>query len=184
MRDARWLRLLAYVTGSVNQELLARNEYMATENRILRTSFASACRYPTPDALPSPRSENGWDGHIRELGTVCGTAAGLGRIGRVIGMLIKVIEVRLVLALLGFEARPAPGLPAEGGVAGEVASRLGHIVGVRRVGLEEALGMGPVAIARGFPVSAGRRRNAEAQAFLAEALGVLQQHHVLARHGG
>ncbi len=31
-----WVRLLAYVTGTVNQELLLRNEYLAAENRILR----------------------------------------------------------------------------------------------------------------------------------------------------
>jgi len=31
-----WARILAYVTGTVDQELLARNEYRATENRILK----------------------------------------------------------------------------------------------------------------------------------------------------
>ena len=31
-----WKRMLAYVTGSVDQELLLRNQYLATENRILR----------------------------------------------------------------------------------------------------------------------------------------------------
>jgi putative transposase len=31
-----WARFLAYVTGAVDQELLARNEYLATENRILK----------------------------------------------------------------------------------------------------------------------------------------------------
>src|SRR5260370_37358522 len=31
-----WARLLAYVTGTVNQELLLRNEHLAAENRILR----------------------------------------------------------------------------------------------------------------------------------------------------
>jgi hypothetical protein len=31
-----WARLLAYVTGTVNQELLLRNEYLAAENGILR----------------------------------------------------------------------------------------------------------------------------------------------------
>src|SRR5438445_237713 len=31
-----WARLLACVTGTVNQELLLRNEYLAAENRILR----------------------------------------------------------------------------------------------------------------------------------------------------
>ena len=29
MRNKKWMRLLAYVTGSVNQELLLRNEYLA-----------------------------------------------------------------------------------------------------------------------------------------------------------
>src|SRR5215813_5359170 len=31
-----WARLLAYVTGTVDQELLLRNEYLAAENRMLR----------------------------------------------------------------------------------------------------------------------------------------------------
>jgi len=31
-----WARLLAYVSGTVNQELLLRNEYLAAEDRILR----------------------------------------------------------------------------------------------------------------------------------------------------
>ena len=31
-----WKHLLAYITGPVDQELLLRNEYLATENQILR----------------------------------------------------------------------------------------------------------------------------------------------------
>jgi len=31
-----WARVVAYVTGTVNQELLLRNEYLGAENRILR----------------------------------------------------------------------------------------------------------------------------------------------------
>jgi putative transposase len=31
-----WARLLAYVSGTVNLELLLRNEYLGAENRILR----------------------------------------------------------------------------------------------------------------------------------------------------
>src|ERR1019366_4038913 len=31
-----WARILAYITGPVDQELLLRNEYLAAENRILR----------------------------------------------------------------------------------------------------------------------------------------------------
>ena len=31
-----WKTLLAYIMGTVDQELLLRNEYLVTENRILR----------------------------------------------------------------------------------------------------------------------------------------------------
>ena len=33
-----WTRMLAYITGTVDQELLLRNEYLA-ENRILRAKI-------------------------------------------------------------------------------------------------------------------------------------------------
>ena len=45
MRDRfHWVRLLSFVTGLVNQELLLRNEYLAAENRILRTPMAGSLR--------------------------------------------------------------------------------------------------------------------------------------------
>ena len=34
-----WVRILAYVTGMVDQELLTRNEYLAAENRILKAQL-------------------------------------------------------------------------------------------------------------------------------------------------
>ena len=34
-----WTRMLAYVTGTVDRELLARNEYLAAENRILKVQL-------------------------------------------------------------------------------------------------------------------------------------------------
>jgi len=33
-----WARILAYIGGAVDQELLLRNEYLAAENQILRDS--------------------------------------------------------------------------------------------------------------------------------------------------
>jgi hypothetical protein len=39
MRNKKWVRLLAYVTGSVDQELLLQNEYLTAENRILRAKL-------------------------------------------------------------------------------------------------------------------------------------------------
>src|SRR5215471_21769088 len=32
MKENKWIRLLAYVTGLVNQELLAQNEYLSAES--------------------------------------------------------------------------------------------------------------------------------------------------------
>jgi hypothetical protein len=34
-----WARLLAYITGTVDQELLLRNKYLAAENRILKAKI-------------------------------------------------------------------------------------------------------------------------------------------------
>jgi hypothetical protein len=39
-----WARILAYVTGMVDQELLARNEYLAAENRILKSQLNGRLR--------------------------------------------------------------------------------------------------------------------------------------------
>ena len=36
-----WARILAYITGTVDQELLLRNEYLAAENRILKALIKS-----------------------------------------------------------------------------------------------------------------------------------------------
>ena len=45
MRDLyHWARILSFVTGLVNQELLLRNEYLAAENRILRAHLPSRLR--------------------------------------------------------------------------------------------------------------------------------------------
>ena len=49
MRNKKWVRLLAYVTGSVNQELLLQNEYLATENLILRTKLPARLRLGDPE---------------------------------------------------------------------------------------------------------------------------------------
>ena len=39
-----WKALLAYITGSVDQELLLRNEYLVNENRILRQQITGRVR--------------------------------------------------------------------------------------------------------------------------------------------
>jgi putative transposase len=43
-RPLGWKQLLTYMTGSVDQELLCRNEYLAAENRTLRTQLRGRVR--------------------------------------------------------------------------------------------------------------------------------------------
>jgi len=44
MKNYQWARLIAYVTGLVNQELLLQVEYLAAENRILRAHAPTRLR--------------------------------------------------------------------------------------------------------------------------------------------
>ncbi len=43
-----WQRILSYITGSVDEELRIRNEYLAAENRILRSKISG--RVPLDDS--------------------------------------------------------------------------------------------------------------------------------------
>src|ERR1035437_4229981 len=49
MQNKKWARLLAYVTGLVNQQLLRQNEYLAAENRILRSHLPAHLRLSDPE---------------------------------------------------------------------------------------------------------------------------------------
>jgi hypothetical protein len=44
-----WRRALSYITGSVDQELLLRNEYLVTENRVLRAQIKGRLRLTDPE---------------------------------------------------------------------------------------------------------------------------------------
>ena len=43
-----WKTVLAYITGTVDQELLLRNEYLVAENRILWNQITGRKRTGTP----------------------------------------------------------------------------------------------------------------------------------------
>ena len=51
MRDHKWARLLAYITGLVNQQLLLQNEYLIAENRILRSHLPDRFRLTDPQRI-------------------------------------------------------------------------------------------------------------------------------------
>jgi len=46
-----WKTVLAYITGTVDQELLLRNEYLVAENRILRNQVTGRVRLTNGDRM-------------------------------------------------------------------------------------------------------------------------------------
>ena len=67
-----WARILAYITGTVDQELLLRNEYLVTENRILRAQIKG--RLLLSDAEKKTLAEIGHRLGRKTLGDVANTA--------------------------------------------------------------------------------------------------------------
>ena len=66
MKENPWGRLLAYVTGLINQELLFKNEYLAVENRILRARLLARLRLSdTCRNRQAPRAEGAGAGGLR-----------------------------------------------------------------------------------------------------------------------
>ena len=51
-----WARILAYVTGTVDQELLGRNEYFAAENGIMKAQLKGRQKLPDAEAQIAPCS--------------------------------------------------------------------------------------------------------------------------------
>ena len=49
-----WKVLLAYITGSVDQALLLRIEYLVTENRLLRNQIKGRVRLSESERLSAP----------------------------------------------------------------------------------------------------------------------------------
>ena len=113
-----WARLLAFVTGLVNQELLLRNEYLAAENRILRAHLPSRLRLS--DA---------------ERSTLAEIAKRLGRkalkdIARVARPDTLLVWYRRLIAQKfdGSRRRAYPGRPR---VSAEVSGRIGRLCASR-----------------------------------------------------
>jgi hypothetical protein len=76
-----WARMVACVTGTVNQELLLRNEYLGAENRILRGQikarllFSEGEKATLAEIAPAARTESlGRIGGCRDAGyaAACG----------------------------------------------------------------------------------------------------------------
>jgi hypothetical protein len=96
-----WARMLAYVTGTVDQELLARNEYLAAENRIMKAQFKGR--------LKLSEAERGALGEIgyRLGGKVLAEIATVARPDTILGWYRKLIARKFD----GSKARRGPGRP-------------------------------------------------------------------------
>jgi hypothetical protein len=64
----QWPRLLAYITGRVDRELLVRNEYPAAENRILRAKIKGQLHPSEGRNVAWPKSPTGMQGMGRSGG--------------------------------------------------------------------------------------------------------------------
>jgi putative transposase len=96
-----WARILAYVTGTVDQELLERNEYLAAENRIIKAQLKG--RLKLSDA---ERGALGEIGH--RLGRkVLADVATIARPDTILGWYRKLVARKFD----GSKARRGPGRP-------------------------------------------------------------------------
>src|SRR5262249_3080561 len=102
-----WARILAFVTGMVDQELLARNEYLAAENRILKAQLKGRLRLSHAE-----RATLGKIGH--RLGCkVLGEVANVARPETILAWYRKLVARKFD----GSKARRGPGRPR---IKGEV----------------------------------------------------------------
>jgi len=96
-----WARILAYVTGMMDQELLARNEYLATENRILKAQLKGRLRLSDAE-----RATLGEIGH--RLGRkILAEVANVARPDTILGWYRKLVARKFD----GSKARQGPGRP-------------------------------------------------------------------------
>src|SRR6195256_2662794 len=94
-------RILAYVTGTVDQELLARNEYLAAENRILKAHLKGR-----PKLSDAERAMLGEIGH--RLGRkILGDVATVARPDTILAWYRKLVARKFD----GSKARQGPGRP-------------------------------------------------------------------------
>ncbi|MEA2909789.1 MAG: hypothetical protein QOJ15_1870 [Bradyrhizobium sp.] len=96
-----WARILAYVTGTVDQELLARNEYLAAENRILKAQLTGPLKLS--DAERGALGEIGYRLGRKALDDV----ASIARPDTILGWYRKLVARKFD----GSKARRHPGRP-------------------------------------------------------------------------
>ena len=124
-----WKKLLAYITGSVDQELLLRNEYLVAENRVLRAQINGR-----------PRLTDGERKTLAEIGKRLGT--------KVLEDVASIVRPETILAwhrklvarkFDGSKRRRYPGRPRVSSEIEKLAVRLAKLILFGEASLRRAL---------------------------------------------
>jgi putative transposase len=110
-----WASILAYVTGTVDQELLLRNEYLAAENRILKAKLKGRVRFSDAE-----RARLGEIGHRLDR-RVLGEVATVARPDTILAWYRKLVARKFD----GSKARRIPGRPRVDRVLEQLIVRMG-----------------------------------------------------------
>src|ERR1700738_3290176 len=136
-----WARILAYITGTVDQELLLRNEYLVAENRILKSQLKG--RLKLSDVERTKLGEIGHRLGRKALGEVAATA---------LPDTILAWYRRLIARKFdGSQARRAPGRPR---IDGEVEQLIVRMASDDPAVLDHALHADNTRVDRGNPAIA------------------------------
>src|SRR6266436_7175871 len=109
-----WARILAYITGTVDQELLLRNEYLVAENRILKSQLKGRLKLSDVE-----RTKLGEIGH--RLGrTALGEVAATALPDTILAWYRRLIARKFD----GSQARRAPGRPRIDGEVEQLIVRM------------------------------------------------------------
>jgi hypothetical protein len=128
-----WEHLLAYITGTVDQELLVRNEYLVTENRILRNHIKESIKKlgvgppRTPPPAADPDTSVGTPSRAPDSGSSPASVTGDARRAWSIGWVRAERSARACFSTLPVESEvgrrrdacrgPAPSAPSRTGLA-------------------------------------------------------------------
>src|SRR5258708_20864895 len=179
-----WARILAYITGTVDQELLLRNEYLVAENRILKAKLKGRLKLSDVD-----RRKLGEIGHRlgrKALGEVAATA---------LPDTILAWYRRLIARKFdGSQARRAPGRPRIDGKVEQLIVRMAdenrswgydRIVGaLANLGHEISdQTVGNVLRRHGLPSAPARKHTTTWAAFIRRHLALLAGPHFLTAGG-
>jgi hypothetical protein len=92
-----WVRILAYITGAVDQELLLRNEYLAAENRILKAQINGRLRLSDAE-----RATLGEIGHrlgrkgLEEVAPCCAARYDSGMVSAARGAQVRWVKIAAI----------------------------------------------------------------------------------------